>query len=218
MPTTRCIRCSACYTLYTVHYTHFTDALYQEGIEHIKKAFLKTKARVLVSRFLVLALFLIYILTNAVFHFLRLESNHHISVGNQPPYIRWKFSAECGCWPQLQREDGKDEGSGLSWKSGRDLCDNVYPKSPTDYRWLNSGTWMGYVGTVHSPSYTLHLIHTSYSLQLLLTPLFPLHPFLYASLLITDVGDAIKLLDLVMDKAKVANTNDQVQYMLYTIR
>jgi hypothetical protein len=77
-----------------VIFTDAYDALYQDGIEHIKKSFLKTKARLL-------------------------------------------FSAECGCWPQLQR--GPGEEAGVKWRDGRDLCDNAYPKSPTDYRWLNSG-------------------------------------------------------------------------------
>ena len=39
------------------------------------------------------------------------------------------FSGECGCWPQLQR--------------GIDVCLRKYPESPTLYRFLNSGSWMG---------------------------------------------------------------------------
>ena len=39
------------------------------------------------------------------------------------------FSGECGCWPQLQR--------------GVDVCLRKYPSSPTLYRFLNSGSWMG---------------------------------------------------------------------------
>ena len=40
------------------------------------------------------------------------------------------FSAECGCWPHVMED--------------RDACFNKYPKSPTPYRYLNSGTWIGY--------------------------------------------------------------------------
>jgi hypothetical protein len=40
------------------------------------------------------------------------------------------FSAECGCWPHIMEEPN--------------TCFNKYPKSPTPYRYLNSGTWVGY--------------------------------------------------------------------------
>ena len=35
-----------------------------------------------------------------------------------------------GCWPQISR--------------GIEACKDYYPKSPTLYRYLNSGSWMGY--------------------------------------------------------------------------
>ena len=41
------------------------------------------------------------------------------------------FSAECGCWPQITRDRGKG-----------DVCLVDYPKSPTPYRYLNSGQWI----------------------------------------------------------------------------
>jgi len=44
------------------------------------------------------------------------------------------FSAECGCWPHVM-EDQKACFDGPVGKS--------YPKSPTPYRYLNSGTWIG---------------------------------------------------------------------------
>lgn len=40
------------------------------------------------------------------------------------------FSAECGCWPHVMED--------------RAVCFTGYPKSPTPYRYLNSGTWIGY--------------------------------------------------------------------------
>lgn len=43
------------------------------------------------------------------------------------------FSAECGCWPHVMED--------------KDICINEnkgYPKSPTPYRYLNSGSWIGY--------------------------------------------------------------------------
>ena len=40
------------------------------------------------------------------------------------------FSAECGCWPHIIENKGK-------------ACFEDYPKSPTPYRYLNSGTWIG---------------------------------------------------------------------------
>jgi len=39
------------------------------------------------------------------------------------------FGAECGCWPHVTRDGGKE-------------CLERYPASPTPYRYLNSGTWM----------------------------------------------------------------------------
>lgn len=41
------------------------------------------------------------------------------------------FAAECGCWPQIMENKGHD-------------CFHAYPVSPTPYRYLNSGTWIGY--------------------------------------------------------------------------
>lgn len=38
-------------------------------------------------------------------------------------------SAECGCWPFIAH------------KNGDDICLNQFPKSPTDYRYINSGMW-----------------------------------------------------------------------------
>ena len=40
------------------------------------------------------------------------------------------FSAECGCWPHVIENRGR-------------ACFESYPKSPTPYRYLNSGTWIG---------------------------------------------------------------------------
>ena len=39
------------------------------------------------------------------------------------------FGAECGCWPHVTRDGGRE-------------CLERYPASPTPYRYLNSGTWM----------------------------------------------------------------------------
>eukprot|EP00468_Gymnochlora_sp_CCMP2014_P002703 CAMPEP_0167746282 /NCGR_PEP_ID=MMETSP0110_2-20121227/3626_1 /TAXON_ID=629695 /ORGANISM="Gymnochlora sp., Strain CCMP2014" /LENGTH=345 /DNA_ID=CAMNT_0007631029 /DNA_START=195 /DNA_END=1232 /DNA_ORIENTATION=+ len=41
-------------------------------------------------------------------------------------------SAECGCWPRILR--------------GRAACYDEYPKAPTLYRYLNSGSWLGRAG------------------------------------------------------------------------
>ena len=40
------------------------------------------------------------------------------------------FSAECGCWPHVMEN--------------KEICLSKYPMSPTPYRYLNSGTWIGY--------------------------------------------------------------------------
>ena len=40
------------------------------------------------------------------------------------------FSAECGCWPHVMED--------------KEICLSKYPVSPTPYRYLNSGTWIGY--------------------------------------------------------------------------
>lgn len=40
------------------------------------------------------------------------------------------FSAECGCWPHVAEN--------------REACFRDYPISPTPYRYLNSGTWIGF--------------------------------------------------------------------------
>ena len=40
------------------------------------------------------------------------------------------FSAECGCWPHVMED--------------KNICLFKYPMSPTPYRYLNSGTWIGY--------------------------------------------------------------------------
>lgn len=39
------------------------------------------------------------------------------------------FSAECGCWPHIMEN--------------KDICLKKYPSSPTPYRYLNSGSWIG---------------------------------------------------------------------------
>lgn len=49
------------------------------------------------------------------------------------------FAGECGCWPQVI----KDKDRGL--KRGT-ICNQLYPKSPTPYRYLNSGAWIGRAG------------------------------------------------------------------------
>lgn len=49
---------------------------------------------------------------------------------------RWRLLTRCtyktlgSCWPQIQR--------------GMAVCTRDYPPSPTLYRYLNSGAWMGY--------------------------------------------------------------------------
>jgi len=43
------------------------------------------------------------------------------------------FSGECGCWPQVTYDKGA-------------TCRDKYPHSPTPYRYLNSGSWMGRAG------------------------------------------------------------------------
>lgn len=40
------------------------------------------------------------------------------------------FSAECGCWPHVLRDRGR-------------TCRDKFPPSPTPYRYLNSGGWIG---------------------------------------------------------------------------
>ena len=40
------------------------------------------------------------------------------------------FSAECGCWPHIMENHGR-------------ACFDNYPLSPTPYRYLNSGAWVG---------------------------------------------------------------------------
>ncbi|GMH87784.1 hypothetical protein TrVE_jg2834 [Triparma verrucosa] len=41
------------------------------------------------------------------------------------------FAGECGCWPQITRDKGKGH-----------VCLFDYPKSPTPYKYLNSGQWI----------------------------------------------------------------------------
>ena len=43
------------------------------------------------------------------------------------------FAAECGCWPHVMED--------------RETCFTGYPRSPTPYRYLNSGTWIGDANT-----------------------------------------------------------------------
>ncbi|CEP02364.1 DUF5672 domain-containing protein [Plasmodiophora brassicae] len=45
------------------------------------------------------------------------------------------FTAEKGCWPFM---DGRPDGERI--------CQDEYPASPTPYRYLNSGGWIGYAG------------------------------------------------------------------------
>jgi hypothetical protein len=40
------------------------------------------------------------------------------------------FAGECGCWPHIMENKGIE-------------CFSKYPSSPTPYRYLNSGTWIG---------------------------------------------------------------------------
>ena len=49
--------------------------------------------------------------------------------GTHRPII---FSGECGCWPHVM--------------VNRKACFSDYPKAPTPYRYLNSGTWIGPAG------------------------------------------------------------------------
>ncbi len=62
-----------------------------------------------------------------------------VAFTNTPSYIEESFlahhydilfSAECGCWPHLAIDPT--------------ICQHDYPQSPTAYRFLNSGTWIGY--------------------------------------------------------------------------
>ncbi len=48
------------------------------------------------------------------------------------------FSAECGCWPHVMEEGGR---------KCKSSANGGYPESPTPYRFLNSGTWIGKAGT-----------------------------------------------------------------------
>lgn len=41
------------------------------------------------------------------------------------------FAGECGCWPQITRDKGRGK-----------VCLVDYPKSPTPYKYLNSGQWI----------------------------------------------------------------------------
>jgi hypothetical protein len=51
------------------------------------------------------------------------------------------FSAECGCWPHVMEEiDAVNHGK----PSKQTTCFIKYPISPTPYRYLNSGMWIGY--------------------------------------------------------------------------
>lgn len=44
------------------------------------------------------------------------------------------FAAECGCWPHVMQDNGRP-------------CFKDYPKAPTPYRYLNSGTWIAKAGS-----------------------------------------------------------------------
>lgn len=50
------------------------------------------------------------------------------------------FSAECGCWPHII----DDMAIIRSGRGGNKTCFDTYPRSPTPYRYLNSGTWIGF--------------------------------------------------------------------------
>ncbi|KNC46364.1 uncharacterized protein AMSG_02816 [Thecamonas trahens ATCC 50062] len=54
------------------------------------------------------------------------------------------FAGERGCWPYM---DGRPEG--------KELCEVVYPTSPTPYRYVNSGMW---AGTVRSAQRLMALV------------------------------------------------------------
>lgn len=43
------------------------------------------------------------------------------------------FAGECGCWPHVMEDNGRP-------------CFRDYPKAPTPYRYLNSGTWIAKAG------------------------------------------------------------------------
>lgn len=49
-----------------------------------------------------------------------------------PPIL---FAGECGCWPHVMEEP--------------QACFSKYPEAPTPYRYLNSGTWIGYAGEAY---------------------------------------------------------------------
>ena len=53
------------------------------------------------------------------------------------------FAAECGCWPHIM-EDMNEDKTDIRHKPSS-FCFGKYPLSPTPYRYLNSGTWIGYV-------------------------------------------------------------------------
>ena len=46
------------------------------------------------------------------------------------------FAGECGCWPQVVKDKEKGLPKGT-------ICNKLYPQSPTPYRFLNSGAWIG---------------------------------------------------------------------------
>jgi len=62
---------------------------------------------------------------------------------NSPDYIHSEFrkfqdvgvlfAGECGCWPHIMDEPA--------------ACFHKYPRSPTPYRYLNSGTWIGFANS-----------------------------------------------------------------------
>ena len=48
------------------------------------------------------------------------------------------FAGECGCWPQVVQDQQR------GYKKKGHICNDLYPASPTPYKFLNSGAWMGY--------------------------------------------------------------------------
>jgi hypothetical protein len=61
------------------------------------------------------------------------DSPAHIQSKFEAGHYDILFSAECGCWPHIMEAD-------------KEACFAHYPVSPTPYRYLNSGTWIGKAG------------------------------------------------------------------------
>lgn len=70
------------------------------------------------------------ILFTDAFDVLFTDSPAHIQTKFEQGQHQILFSAECGCWPHIIEKD-------------REACFKHYPTSPTPYRYLNSGAWIG---------------------------------------------------------------------------